>query len=105
MKRKNNLILEFTEFNLQRMSPDSAVGAVGGVDDPSLSTNARWEPGRARRANGTTGRRDARIGPTRTMRIRDALNGPTQTMRNQDALDGPTRTMRSGNAHGRWRLG
>jgi len=40
MKRKNNLILEFTEFNLQRMSPDSAAQAVGGVDDPSLSTNA-----------------------------------------------------------------
>jgi hypothetical protein len=40
MKRKNNLILEFTEFNLQRMGSDSAVQAVGGVDDPSLSTNA-----------------------------------------------------------------
>jgi hypothetical protein len=40
MKRKNKLILEFTEFNLQRMNPDSAAGAVGGVDDPSLSTNA-----------------------------------------------------------------
>ena len=40
MKRKNSLILEFTEFNLQRMSPDSAAQAVGGVDDPSLSLNA-----------------------------------------------------------------
>lgn len=40
MKRKNKLILEFTEFNTQRMNPDSAVQAVGGVDDPSLSTNA-----------------------------------------------------------------
>jgi hypothetical protein len=40
MKRKNKLILEFTEFNMQRMNPDSAVQAVGGVDDPSLSTNA-----------------------------------------------------------------
>ena len=40
MKRKNKLILEFTEFNLQRMNPDSAAGAIGGVDDPSLSTNA-----------------------------------------------------------------
>ena len=44
MKRKNNLILEFTEFNLQRMSPDSAAQAVGGVDDPSLSTNALIHP-------------------------------------------------------------
>jgi hypothetical protein len=40
MKHKNKLILEFTEFNLQRMNPDSAAGAIGGVDDPSLSTNA-----------------------------------------------------------------
>jgi hypothetical protein len=40
MKRKNKLILEFTEFNMQRMNPDSAAGAIGGVDDPSLSTNA-----------------------------------------------------------------
>jgi hypothetical protein len=40
MKRKNKLILEFTEFNLQRMNPDSAAQSVGGVDDPSLSTNA-----------------------------------------------------------------
>lgn len=40
MKRKNKLILEFTEFNLQRMSPDSAAQAIGGVDDPSLSLNA-----------------------------------------------------------------
>jgi hypothetical protein len=40
MKRKNKLILEFTEFNTQRMNPDTAVQAVGGVNDPSLSTNA-----------------------------------------------------------------
>jgi hypothetical protein len=39
MKRKNNLILEFTEFNLQRMNPDSAQASVH-VDDPQLSTNA-----------------------------------------------------------------
>jgi hypothetical protein len=39
MKRKNKLILEFTEFNLQRMNPDSAQSSVH-VDDPSLSTNA-----------------------------------------------------------------
>ena len=44
MKRKNNLILEFTEFNLQKMSLDSAAQAVGGVDDPSLSTNAFLGP-------------------------------------------------------------
>lgn len=40
MKHKNKLILEFTEFNMQRMNPDSAAGAINGVDDPSLSTNA-----------------------------------------------------------------
>jgi hypothetical protein len=40
MKRKNKLILEFTEFNMQRMNPDSAAQAIGGVDDPSLSLNA-----------------------------------------------------------------
>jgi hypothetical protein len=40
MNRKNKLILEFTEFNMQRMNPDSTAQAVGGVDDPSLSTNA-----------------------------------------------------------------
>lgn len=39
MKRKNKLILEFTEFNLQRMNPDSAQASIH-VDDPSLSTNA-----------------------------------------------------------------
>lgn len=39
--KKYNLFREsFTEFNMQRMNPDSAVQAVGGVDDPSLSTNA-----------------------------------------------------------------
>jgi len=37
--RKSRLILEFTEFNLQRMNPDSARASVS-VDDPQLSTNA-----------------------------------------------------------------
>lgn len=39
MKRQNKLILEFTEFNLQRFNADSAQASVH-VDDPSLSTNA-----------------------------------------------------------------
>jgi hypothetical protein len=39
MKRKKNLILEFTEFNLQRYNPDSVQASIH-VDDPSLSTNA-----------------------------------------------------------------
>ncbi len=39
MKHKNKLILEFTEFNLQRMNPDSARASVH-VDDPQLSINA-----------------------------------------------------------------
>lgn len=39
MKRRNKLILEFTEFNLQRMNPDSAQASVH-VDDPQLSINA-----------------------------------------------------------------
>ncbi len=39
MKRRNNLILEFTEFNLQRMNPDSVQASMH-VDDPQLSTNA-----------------------------------------------------------------
>jgi hypothetical protein len=39
-KYKNFKLNETTEFNLQRMNPDSAAGAIGGVDDPSLSTNA-----------------------------------------------------------------
>ena len=39
MKRRNKLILEFTEFNLQRMNPDSAQASMH-VDDPSLSINA-----------------------------------------------------------------
>ena len=39
MKKKNKLILEFSEFNLQRMNSDS-VQASTHVDDPSLSTNA-----------------------------------------------------------------
>jgi hypothetical protein len=36
---KRHLIREFTEFNLQRMNPDSARSSIH-VDDPSLSTNA-----------------------------------------------------------------
>jgi hypothetical protein len=39
MKRRNKLILEFTEFNLQRFNPDS-VRASTHVDDPQLSINA-----------------------------------------------------------------
>lgn len=39
MKRRNKLILEFTEFNLQRLNPDSAQASVH-VDDPQLSINA-----------------------------------------------------------------
>ena len=40
MKKKNRLILEFTEFNLQRFNSDSAVPDVPNVDNPGLSTNA-----------------------------------------------------------------
>ena len=39
MKRKNKLILEFTEFNLQRFN-DTSVQASTHVDDPQLSINA-----------------------------------------------------------------
>jgi len=39
MKQRNRLILEFTEFNLQRMNPDSARASIH-VDDPQLSINA-----------------------------------------------------------------
>jgi hypothetical protein len=39
MERKNKLILEFTEFNLQRMNSDS-VPVAPHVDNPSLSLNA-----------------------------------------------------------------
>jgi hypothetical protein len=39
MKRRNKLILEFTEFNAQRLNPDSAQMAVN-VDNPQLSVNA-----------------------------------------------------------------
>lgn len=39
MKKRNKLILEFTEFNMQRMNPDSVQASMH-VDDPSLSTNA-----------------------------------------------------------------
>jgi hypothetical protein len=39
MKRINKLILEFTEFNLQRMNPDSVQASVH-VDSPQLSINA-----------------------------------------------------------------
>ena len=39
MKRSKHLILEFSEFNLQRLNPDTVQAAVT-VDDPKLSTNA-----------------------------------------------------------------
>ena len=39
MKKRNKLILEFTEFNMQRLNPDSVQASMH-VDDPSLSTNA-----------------------------------------------------------------
>lgn len=39
MKRRNKLILEFTEFNLQRFNPDSARASVH-VDNPQLSIDA-----------------------------------------------------------------
>ena len=39
MKRRNKLILEYTEFNLQRFNPDS-VQASTHVNDPSLSIDA-----------------------------------------------------------------
>lgn len=39
MKRRNKLILEFTEFNLQRFNADSAQASVH-VDDPKLSIDA-----------------------------------------------------------------
>lgn len=39
MKRRNKLILEFTEFNLQRFNDTSAQASVH-VDDPQLSINA-----------------------------------------------------------------
>lgn len=39
MKKKNRLILEFTEFNLQRFNPDSAQVAAH-VDNPQLSLDA-----------------------------------------------------------------
>ena len=39
MKRRNKLILEFTEFNLQRMNPDSVQASMH-VDDPQLSINS-----------------------------------------------------------------
>lgn len=38
-KRKSNLILEFTEFNLQRHNPES-IQVAQHVDNPQLSTNA-----------------------------------------------------------------
>ena len=39
MSNRNRLILEFTEFNAQRLNPDSAQMGVH-VDDPQLSINA-----------------------------------------------------------------
>ena len=32
MKKRNKLILEFTEFNSMRMNPDTAVNPIGGVE-------------------------------------------------------------------------
>ena len=40
MKKRNRLILEFTEFNLNRMNPDSVNYPMPNVDDPQLSINA-----------------------------------------------------------------
>jgi hypothetical protein len=40
MKKRNKLILEFTEFNVMRMNQDTAVNPISGVDNPSLSINA-----------------------------------------------------------------
>ncbi len=39
-KRNNKLILEFTEFNLQRFGAETSAGSISGVDDPQLSLNA-----------------------------------------------------------------
>ena len=39
MKSRNRLILEFKEFNIQRMNPDSARASIH-VDDPQLSIDA-----------------------------------------------------------------
>lgn len=39
MKHRNRLILEFTEFNLQRMNPDAGQLSIS-VDNPQLSINA-----------------------------------------------------------------
>jgi hypothetical protein len=40
MKKRNRLILEFTEFNLNRMNPDSVNYPMPNVDNPQLSINA-----------------------------------------------------------------
>ena len=40
MKKRNKLILEFTEFNLQRFGAETSAGSISGVDNPSLSLNA-----------------------------------------------------------------
>ena len=40
MKRRNKLILEFTEFNAMRFNSDSAIQPVSTMDDPALSINA-----------------------------------------------------------------
>ncbi|MCK9475593.1 MAG: hypothetical protein M0R46_06735 [Candidatus Muirbacterium halophilum] len=39
MKKKNKIILEYTEFNLQRMNADTSIPGVA-VDDKTLSQNA-----------------------------------------------------------------
>ena len=40
MKRRNKLILEFTEFNTMRFGAETSAGSISGVDDPALSLNA-----------------------------------------------------------------
>ena len=40
MKKRNKLILEFSEFNLQRFGAETSAGSISGVDDPQLSLNA-----------------------------------------------------------------
>jgi len=40
MKRRNKLILEFTEFNTMRFGAETSPGSISGVDDPALSLNA-----------------------------------------------------------------
>ena len=39
-RRKNRIILEFSEFNLQRYNQDNAQVSLGVTSDPSMSVNA-----------------------------------------------------------------